>query len=89
MPYVPVMPGCHSLYVANRFCNCIISSVVAYWTWLACGTSEAAAGYRRAKLVPISWPNKTQLGWSVAEAKAQVWGKFGGAVEKGFWTASK
>ncbi|TWW80485.1 R2DM Retrovirus-related Pol polyprotein from type II retrotransposable element [Takifugu flavidus] len=52
----------------------------SYRALLACGTPEAADGYRRAK-----WSAAT----AVAEAKTRAWEEFGEAMENDFWTASK
>ncbi|TWW66954.1 hypothetical protein D4764_20G0009860 [Takifugu flavidus] len=52
----------------------------SYWALLACGTSEAAGGYRRAKRSAAT---------AVAEAKTRAWEELGEAMENDFRTASK
>ncbi|TWW81825.1 hypothetical protein D4764_01G0016400 [Takifugu flavidus] len=52
----------------------------SYRALLACGTPEAADGYRRAKRSAAT---------AVAEAKARAWEEFGEAMENDFRTASK
>ncbi|TWW81798.1 hypothetical protein D4764_01G0016130 [Takifugu flavidus] len=52
----------------------------SYRALLACGTPEAADGYRRAKRSAAT---------AVAEAKTRAWEEFGEAMENDFRTASK
>uniref|UniRef100_A0A3B5PZQ4 Endonuclease/exonuclease/phosphatase domain-containing protein n=1 Tax=Xiphophorus maculatus TaxID=8083 RepID=A0A3B5PZQ4_XIPMA len=52
----------------------------SYRAFLACGTPEAADGYRRAK---------RHAARAVAEAKTRAWEEFGEAMEKDFHTASR
>ncbi|TWW68222.1 hypothetical protein D4764_19G0000200 [Takifugu flavidus] len=52
----------------------------SYRALLACGTPEAADGYRHAKRSAAT---------AVAEAKTRVWEEFGEAMENNFWMASK
>ncbi|TWW77340.1 hypothetical protein D4764_12G0007300 [Takifugu flavidus] len=52
----------------------------SYRALLACGTPEAADGYRRAKRSTAT---------AVAEAKTRAWEEFGEAMENDFRTASK
>ncbi|XDV29377.1 hypothetical protein PO909_032513 [Leuciscus waleckii] len=47
----------------------------SYRAWLACGTPEAADGYRQAK-----WT----AAWVVVEAKNRAWEEFGEAMEKDY-----
>ncbi len=46
----------------------------SYRAWLACGTPEAADGYRQAKRAAAR---------GVAEAKTRTWVEFGETLEKG------
>ncbi len=48
--------------------------------WLACGTPEAADGYRQAK---------RSAARVVVEAKTRAWEEFGEAMEKDYWLTSK
>ncbi len=52
----------------------------SYQAWLACGTPEAADGYRQAK-----WT----VAWVVVEARNRAWEEFGEAMEKDYRLASK
>uniref|UniRef100_A0A3Q3T275 Reverse transcriptase domain-containing protein n=1 Tax=Mastacembelus armatus TaxID=205130 RepID=A0A3Q3T275_9TELE len=52
----------------------------SYRAWLACGTSEAADRYRRAKRAAAQ---------AVMEAKTRVWEEFGEAMEKDYLSAPK
>ncbi|XP_054643965.1 uncharacterized protein LOC129188028 [Dunckerocampus dactyliophorus] len=52
----------------------------SYRAWMACGTPEAADGYRQAKRHAAS---------AVVEAKTRVWEEFGEAMKHDFWSASK
>ncbi|TWW67270.1 hypothetical protein D4764_02G0003110 [Takifugu flavidus] len=52
----------------------------SYRALLACGTPEAADGYRRAKRSAAT---------AVAEAKTRAWEEFGETMENDFWMASK
>ncbi|XDV52206.1 hypothetical protein PO909_020956 [Leuciscus waleckii] len=52
----------------------------SYRAWLACGTLEAADGYRQAKRTAA---------WAVVEAKNRAWEEFGEVMEKDYRLASK
>ncbi len=52
----------------------------SYRAWLACGTPEAADGYRQAK---------RSAARVVVEAKTRAWEEFGEAMEKDYRLASK
>uniref|UniRef100_A0AAQ6IFT4 Endonuclease/exonuclease/phosphatase domain-containing protein n=1 Tax=Anabas testudineus TaxID=64144 RepID=A0AAQ6IFT4_ANATE len=52
----------------------------SYQAWLACGTPDAADGYRQAKRAAAR---------AVAEAKTRTWEKFGEAMEEDYRSASR
>ncbi|TWW73510.1 hypothetical protein D4764_15G0009040 [Takifugu flavidus] len=62
---------------SDRYCG---RKVESYRALLACGTPEAADGYRQAKRSAAT---------AVAEAKTRAWEEFGEATENDFRTASK
>ncbi|TWW53923.1 hypothetical protein D4764_0157230 [Takifugu flavidus] len=65
---------------ADRVRDAVKLKKESYQALLACGTPEAADGYRRAKRSAAT---------AVAEAKTRAWEEFGEAMENDFRTASK
>ncbi|TWW78236.1 R2DM Retrovirus-related Pol polyprotein from type II retrotransposable element [Takifugu flavidus] len=80
-----VVGACHGGNARTRWWTPAVRDAVklkkeSYRALLACGTPEAADGYRRAKQSAAT---------AVAEAKTRAWEEFGEAMENDFRTASK